>query len=313
VSAAVVVLLALAADLATGDPPNRWHPVAWIGVLLGRGRARLARGSPARLLAGGALLTLVAAALAAAAGAGIAALAAHLGAAGLALEALALKATVSVRGLARAAGQVAEALEGGDLAGARALVGVHLVSRPTGALDEGAVASAAVESVAENLTDALLAPLVLYLVLGLPGAAAYRAVNTADAMIGYRDGDLEHFGKAAARLDDLLNLVPARLAAAALVIAAALGGGDARRALVAAWREHGRTASPNAGWTMAAMAGALGVVLEKPAHYRLGHGRPPTAADIRRAVRLLWTAVFLVVVTTVLVDVIGICLGFVNK
>src|SRR5581483_6526962 len=200
------ILLALAIDLAAGDPPGRWHPVAWIGALLDRGTRALAGGSPPRLLARGALLVVGVTALAAAAGWAIAAAAARAGAAGVVLEALALKSVLALRGLAAAGGEVAGHLEGGDLAAARAAVGRHLVSRPTAGLDGPAVASAAVESVAENLTDALAAPLFFFVLLGLPGAAAYRAVNTADAMIGYRDGRLEHFGKAAARLDDLLNL-----------------------------------------------------------------------------------------------------------
>jgi adenosylcobinamide-phosphate synthase len=141
--------------------------------------------------------------------------------------------------------------------------------------------------VAENLTDALVAPVLFYLALGVPGALAYRALNTADTMLGYREGALEYFGKLAARLDDLANLVPARLSALAIVTAA-------RSPTRAAWsvmaRDHARTASPNAGWTMAAMAGALGVTLEKPTAYRLGHGRPPQPADIERSIHLFWRA-----------------------
>jgi adenosylcobinamide-phosphate synthase len=170
-------------------------------------------------------------------------------------------------------------------------VGRHLVSRPTAGLDSSSVASAAVESVAENTTDSVVAPLLFYAVLGLPGAAVYRAVNTADAVLGYRTGVLEHFGKAAARLDDLLNLLPARLAAALLVIAAPLAGASASGAVRVLWADGQRTASPNAGLAMAAAAGALDLRLEKPGHYRLGAGRPPVPADIRRSVRLLWTAV----------------------
>lgn len=260
-----------------------------MGTALGAGRRRWARGSPGRLLLSGATLTLAVAGLAALGGWAVALGSAQLGMAGVLVEAVALKATLAVRGLTAAATRVASALDRGDLAAARVAVGTHLVSRPTGHLDEGDVASATIESVAENITDALVAPLVFYLVLGLPGAAAYRAVNTADAMIGYRDGVLEHFGKVAARLDDALNLLPARLAAAALIIAAPLGGGAPPAALAAAWREHGLTASPNAGWTMAAMAGVLGCVLEKPGHYRLGarpQARRPAGGDITRSVRV---------------------------
>lgn len=220
------------------------------------------------------------------------------------LEAVVLKAMISLRGLAVAARTVIAHLNRGDVIGARAAVGYHLVSRRTSELDESQVASAAIESVAENLTDALVAPLLWYLALGLPGAVAYRVVNTADAMIGYRESALEHFGKVAARLDDLLNLIPARLAALALIAAAGLTGGSFRQAARVMWRDHGRTASPNAGWTMAAMAGALRVVLEKPGHYRLGEGRRPASPDVRRSIRL--TAVGALLTTALIVLILSL-------
>ncbi|MBI4635184.1 MAG: cobalamin biosynthesis protein CobD [Candidatus Rokubacteria bacterium] len=292
------LIVAVALDLLLGDPPNRYHPVAWLGRLLGWGRALLARGSRSRLLVGGAVLTVGVAAVAAAAAWLVASLAGRLGPMGVLLEALALKSTLSLRGLVAAARAVAADLGAGDLAAARAAVGYHLVSRPTRTLDEGQLASAVVESVAENLTDGFVAPVCFYLVLGLPGAAAYRAINTADAMLGYREGPLEHFGKTAARLDDLLNLLPARIAGCAIVASAALTGGAARRALTALRRDRRRTASPNAGWTMAAMAGALDVTLEKPGAYRLGDGPLPRPSDIPRSVRLMVTAALLTLAAT---------------
>jgi len=276
--------------LALGDPPNRYHPVAWIGRLLAAGRRWLCRGSPAALFAGGAALAIGAAILAGVAGALVSALAARLGTAGVVLEALALSCLLSLRGLVTAARAVAADLERGDLVAARRTVAYHLVSRSTAELDEGHVVSAAVESVAENLTDGLLAPACFFLVGGLAGAAVYRVVNTADSMFGYREGALEHFGKTAARLDDALNLIPARIAALSLVAAAALVGEHASGALAILRRDRGRTQSPNAGWTMAAMAGALGVVLEKPGAYRLGDNALPVTADIERAVRVLRAA-----------------------
>lgn len=284
---AAVLLLAIALDLALGDPPNRWHPVAWMGAALERGRRALAVGSPRRLMLAGAVLALVAVTGAAVAGAGVARLAGALGAAGIVLEAVALSTMLSLRGLARAAREVAEPLARGDVVAARAAVGWSLVSRPTATLDRGQVASAAVESVAENLTDAFVAPVLYYLVLGLPGAAVHRVVNTADAMLGYRVGSLEWFGKASARLDDALNVVPARLAALCLVMAAALAGAAPRDAWRVMWRDASRTASPNAGWTMAAMAGALGVRLEKLGAYRLGDGAAPDVDDVGRGVRIM--------------------------
>jgi len=287
----LAVIVAAALDLALGDPPNRLHPVAWIGRAIAGGRRALCRGGRAQLVVGGALVTLAVAAVAAAAGLAVATLAARLGSAGPLVEGAALSLLLSIRGLVRAARAVAGPLAAGDLEAARAAVACHLVSRPTATLGPDEVASAAVESVAENLTDALVAPLCFYLVFGLAGAAAYRAVNTADAMLGYRDGSLEWFGKLAARLDDVLNFVPARLAALGLVAGAVAAGEDARGALRMLRRDGALTASPNAGRTMAAMAGALGLTLGKRGAYRLGEGRPPTAGDVARAVGVFaWAA-----------------------
>jgi adenosylcobinamide-phosphate synthase len=252
-----------------------------MGRALAAGRRTLCRGRPAALLLSGTALTLFVMALAAGGGAAVATVA-H-----------ALESALSLRGLIRAARSVAAALSRGELDTARARLGVHLVSRPTATLDAGEVASGAIESVAENLTDALLAPIVSYLALGLPGALAYRALNTADAMLGYREGELEYFGKFAARLDDAANLLPARLAALALAAAAGLRAPAAWTIMV---RDHRRTASPNAGWTMSAMAGALGVSLTKPGAYRLGEGRAPTAADIEHGVLLVARAAALSVI-----------------
>lgn len=283
-------MVAVALDLAIGDPPNRVHPVAWLGRLLSAGTRRCCVGSPARLLWAGGALTLLVAALAATAGGGVAALATHAGRAEALVTGVGLWTLLALRGLFAAAGTVARALARGDVEAARAALGWHLVSRPTHSLDAAQVASGAVESVAENLTDAYIAPVVFFLVFGLPGAAFYRAVNTADAMIGYREGGLEHFGKLAARLDDVLNLAPARLAALAIVIASPLAGASARRAWTTLRRDRARTASPNAGWTMAAIAGALQVTLEKPGAYRLGEGRAPGAGDVGRALRIVAVA-----------------------
>jgi adenosylcobinamide-phosphate synthase len=286
----LAVLVAVGLDVALGDPANRFHPVAWLGRLIAAGRRRLCAGSPARLLVHGVALTTAAVVIAALAGWGVMRLAAQTGAAQPLVLGAALWLLLSLRGLFTAALQVARHLDDGDLSAARQALAWHLVSRPTGDLSPGHVASGAVESVAENLTDAYAAPLVFFLVFGLPGAALYRAVNTADAMLGYRDGALEYFGKAAARLDDVLNIVPARLAALAIVGTAAFVGGDGRGAWRTLVRDRTATASPNAGWTMSAVAGALEITLEKRGAYRLGRGRTPSVHDIRRSVVLVASA-----------------------
>ncbi len=284
-------LLALGLDLAWGDPPNRWHPVAWQGRLLAWAGRQAPACEQARFLYGAGVVV---------AGAGLSALAAEVIArlarrlpswAGLLVESAALKLGMAVRGLDRAAAQVEMALRYGDLPAARHWLGWHLVSRPTADLSAEEVAAAAIESVAENLTDGWVAPLCMWRVGGLPALWAYRFVQTADSMWGYHDPIHEWLGKPAARLDDALNWLPARLAAGLIAVAAALHGHNARRA----WRVRGaearKTASPNAGQTMATMAGALGVTLSKRGHYTLHGGDAPITPDmLRRARRIVLTA-----------------------
>jgi adenosylcobinamide-phosphate synthase len=153
------------------------------------------------------------------------------------------------------------------------------------------IISSTVESVAENSNDSFVAPLFYFLLFGVPGAVAYRVVNTLDAIIGYH-GEYEYLGRFASRLDDVLNFIPARLAALFLVLAAFLAGKDGRGSWRVARHEHNRTESPNAGWPMAAMAGALKVKLEKSGHYALGEPitalKPTTIDD---ALRLMYITV----------------------
>ena len=189
---------------------------------------------------------------------------------------------------------VARALAGGDLPLARRRVGM-IVGRDTQGLDESGVARAAIESLAESFCDGIAAPLFWLILLGLPGIWAYKAINTADSLIGHREDRWRAFGWAAARTDDVLNLAPARIAGAILCIA---GGGGWRTMM----RDAGRHASPNAGWTEAAMAGALGLRLAGPIAYDgvmldkpwIGDGRSAaTSADIEAALRIYLRACLL--------------------
>jgi adenosylcobinamide-phosphate synthase len=296
------VVLAVALDLAADEPPGRWHPVVWLGRALGWAERR----APGRSVADGVAAVMAVSAGAWAAARLVAIAARRLGWPGILLEALTLKPTFAMRRLAEATRGVESALRAGDLPAARARVGRDLVSRPTGDLEADEVASAAIESAAENLVDSVAAPVLAYLVGGLPAAWAYRAVNTADAMWGYRDARYERFGKAAARLDDLVNLIPARLGAAALAAGAALAGEDGAGAARVAWTQHRRTASPNAGWPMAAMAGALDVGLRKRGAYRLGEGALPSSPDaIRRARRVVGWATAITVALAVGAALLG--------
>jgi adenosylcobinamide-phosphate synthase len=300
---ALILLLALALDLLVGDPPNRYHPVVLMGNFI-RGRARLApREGPTRRFVHGTVLVLSGVALFSLPLAWALVWVRRLNPlAYLLLAALLLKATFAYTGLVKAARQVKAALERGDLTEARRLVSWHLVSRDTSQLDASLVAAAAVESVAENITDGILAPLLFFALAGLPGAWAYRFVNTCDSILGYRDPVHEHLGKFAARLDDVLNFIPARLAGMLLIAAAGMVGEDSRGAWQTMWHQHRRTASPNAGWTMSAMAGALGVTLEKVGHYQLEGGHAPLAAEtIDRALRVAAVTVSLFTCTATVV------------
>jgi adenosylcobinamide-phosphate synthase len=183
-------------------------------------------------------------------------------------SALLLKSAFALRALGDAARLVQSALAAGRISDARAALR-NLCSRDAGQLDEASLVAATVESVAENTSDSVIAPLCYYALFGLPGAIFYRAVNTLDAMVGYR-GRYEYLGKASARLDDLLNLVPARLTAALLLAAGALTQKRVAHGLLVLRRDAARTASPNAGRPMATMAGLLGVQLSKHDEYRLG-------------------------------------------
>jgi adenosylcobinamide-phosphate synthase len=288
-AALLALLMAFALDALLGDPPNRFHPVAAMGWFIRFGAGKLNKGAPRRRFWAGAALIVGGGALFAVPWLFVQAAALEFPLwAQVVLVGILLKPVFAFRGLLKAGREVQNLLAADDLPGARRMVSWHLVSRKTGDLSGSQVASAAIESLAENLTDSFFAPLLCYAVGGLPLAWAYRFVNTADAMIAYHSEEYEHFGKFTARLDDLLNWLPARLAGFLLVLSAGLCRLDMGNAFRAMRSQHSRTSSPNAGWTMAAAAGALGVVLEKPGHYRLEGGRrPPAAQDIARAARLL--------------------------
>jgi adenosylcobinamide-phosphate synthase len=283
---------ALCLEAAFGYPQALYrvagHPVTWIGALLAWLEARLNRGERRRL-AGAATLAVVLAAAALPAWA----LQEWLIGSWLGFVALAAMASslLAQRSLYAHVKRVADALDTGGLeAGRRAVA--EIVGRDPAALDEAGVARAAIESLAENFSDGVVAPLFWLALAGLPGAAAYKAANTADSMIGHRSARYAQFGWAAARFDDLVNLPASRLAALWLTLAAGTRGGAAWAAVR---RDAAAHRSPNAGWPEAAMAGALGLKLAGPRVYGgvvvedayMGDGRREAGgADIRAALRL---------------------------
>ena len=222
------------------------------------------------------------------------------------------KSSFSLKGLLSAACTVLEALEAGDLPEARKRTAMHLVSRDTSSLSEGEIAAAVIESIAENLTDSVVSPWLYFLIGGPAAAFGYRFVNTCDSMIGYRNEKYEWLGKFAARFDDVLNFVPARISGWLIVFSASVTKGlSGSSACMVMLRKHGVTASPNAGWTMSAAAGALGVRLEKTDCYTIEGGPGlPGCSDVRRAVKLIKHAmlIFAVIVPAVMVLLSGIIL-----
>jgi adenosylcobinamide-phosphate synthase len=281
-----VLAAALALD-RLGEPPTAWHPVGWIGAVISA-LTRRAPNDRAFQLWYGLLITLVPAALAGMAMRRLEKLASHAPwPIRVVIRGAFLSWTFSLAGLETAARRVAMDLESRPIDAARASIR-SLVSRPSAALDGPEIAAAAIESLAENASDSVVAPLFWWSLGGSAAAAAYRAINTADAMVGYH-GRYDRLGRFSARLDDAVNLIPARMTGVALCVAG-LGSGGYRMML----RDHGRTESPNAGWPMSAMAGVLNRQLAKPGHYVLGGPAPkPEPGDIERAIRLMRTAVAL--------------------
>lgn len=289
-----IALTAFALDHVFGEPSSRRHPLVAFGRYASAIERR--RYKPDRTSG------IVALALAVVPIVAVAWLLTRSDLFGALIAALLLYAAIGLRSLREHVEPVADALDAGDLETARSLVG-RVVSRDTGALDASQVATAATETVLENGNDAVFGALFWFAVAGAPGAVAYRLVNTLDAMWGYRNERYEHFGWAAAKLDDLLNWIPARLTAFTYALF-----GHFERAL-ACWRTQAPAwDSPNAGPVMAAGAGALGVRLGGAAPYDgkwyerpvLGEGDPPRAQDVRRALALVrngavaWLAVLIV-------------------
>ena len=308
-----------------GEPPAAWHPVVWYGKLI----QFLEQATPQRPLAQflyGIAMLLLATPIAILPTWAVHALAQQVQArlvqrdhprlgilSSALLEGISLKPFFALRMLAEAGATVRYALEQGDLLAARSALR-SLVSRDCSQLTAELVTAAAIESLAENLSDSVVAPLFYYVLFGIPGAATYRLFNTFDSMIGYH-GRYEYLGKVAARLDDLLNFVPSRLTALFIIVSAPICGGN-RLAAWRIWRRDAhKTESPNAGHPMAAMAGALEVRLEKVNHYILGDakvqdtrsGQDPGSAQgttpthLRQAEQMVWRiGVGVIALTTVL-------------
>ena len=303
----ILMAAALLLDALLGDPAWLYrripHPVVWMGKLLGALEKTLNRGA-LPVLSGAVCLFLLLAIFG-----GSAWLLSHLlsrSVLGWALLALLSSSLLAQRSLYDHVRAVATPLAAGDIAAARAALAL-IVGRDVQNLDAAAVSAAAIESLAENLSDGVVAPLFWGCLLGLPGLVLYKAINTADSMIGHRTPRYLYFGRVAARLDDLVNLVPARLTGLLIAIVTL-----SPKAMTVMRTDASKHRSPNAGWPEAAMAGALNLRLSGPRAYHgvvtdepwiNEAGAPPDAAGIARALKIMirvCVALLLLTLTTAL-------------
>ncbi|MBT5894533.1 MAG: cobalamin biosynthesis protein CobD [Rhodospirillaceae bacterium] len=295
----MTVLAAYGLDWLLGDP--KWlyrrisHPIAWIGGLITalEFRLRNPKAEQAQQIKRGAVLAVIVVSLAVVIGNAIVWLAPMTGY-GWIIVAVIGAVFIAARGLHDHVIAVARALDQGVGQGRDAVS--QIVGRDASDLDEGGISRAAIESLAENFSDGVVAPLFWFLLCGLPGLLAYKAINTMDSMVGHRSERYLYFGRFAAYLDDVANWPAARITAVLLCLGALiLPGMEGRAAWRMMWRDHGVQPSPNAGWPEAAMAGALGIALAGPRVYHgealdgpwMGDGRrAATRSDILRGSRL---------------------------
>jgi adenosylcobinamide-phosphate synthase len=297
-----IALVAMLIELAMGYPPRLLraigHPVTWIGALIESLDRRLNSGSARARRGLGVIAVLILIVIVGSIAFLLQNMLFRLPL-GFVATAIVASTLIAQRSLHQHVANVATALETNGIDAGRAAVS-HIVGRDTAGLDEAGIVRAAIESLAENLSDAVAAPVLWLALAGLPGAALYKAINTADSMIGHRTARHAAFGWAAARLDDLVNLPASRFSALLLIAAAALrNDASAVDAWRTVWFDASRHRSPNAGYPEAAMAGALGLSLAGARDYggvhiddaTMGSGRRHAdAADIRRALALYRTA-----------------------
>ena len=276
----LILLVALAVEFSVGDPPNAIHPVAWLGKIISFFERFGFRGGKTYQFFYGALLTLI---LMLSVATATWFIVQWLQSVSYILYILVigvlLKVSFSFVYLRKTTLHIKRLIEKDETLDQARFELRALVSRDTAKLPRPYLVSATVESVSESLCDSLVSPVFFFLLFGLPGALAFRVVSTFDSMVGYR-GKYEYLGKFPARLDDVLNYIPARLSALVVVIAAYFVKMGAKNAWQVAKTDHLKTESPNAGWPMAAAAGALGVQFEKIDHYRLGRPDRPMTPDV---------------------------------
>ncbi len=291
----LIFALAFLIDIVFGEYPDRIHPTIGIGKIISYLKSQSKNQNPRVEKANGILMALIIMLIVALP---VFALLFWLREQPygeilyIIVGAILFKATFAVRGMGQYTKPIAAALKQKDLDAARKWL-PYIVRRDPNSLNERQIISAAVESIAESTTDGITAPFFFYALFGVPGAFAYRVVNTLDSMVGYKNVENQNIGWFSAKLDTIANYIPSRLTAYLMVAAAFLLHEDWRESYRILQRDKHKTASPNAGYTISAMAGALNIQLEKQGHYILGDDHGISADDIPKALRLMTVAAVL--------------------
>ena len=289
----VIVGFALLLDFLMGDPKTKYHPTAWIGKLIAVLVPFSRNNSPKKELLGGILIVFAVVAIVStllvALDFGISLLTIDIISlvVSIVVGSILLKTTIAIRGMQKHALSVVDALEKDDLDSARNHLSM-IVKRNTKHLDKNHISSAVLESVSENTVDGITGPLFYYAIFGLPGAFVYRAINTIDSMIGYKTSLFRNIGWFGAKCDTILNYIPSRLTGLVMILSALILGYNWKESFYIMRRDGKKLESPNAGFPIAALAGALGTKLEKINYYAVGDGNIElTKSHIISAIRLM--------------------------
>ena len=289
----VIVGFALLLDFLIGDPKTKYHPTAWIGKLIAVLVPFSRNNSPKKELFGGILIVFVVvtivSTLLVALDFGISLLTIDVVSlvVSIVVGSILLKTTIAIRGMQKHALSVVDALEKDDLDSARNHLSM-IVKRNTKNLDKNHISSAVLESVSENTVDGITGPLFYYAIFGLPGAFVYRAINTIDSMVGYKTSLFRNIGWFGANCDTILNYIPSRLTGLVMILSALILGYNWKESFYIMRRDGKKLESPNAGFPIAALAGALGTKLEKINYYAVGDGNIEfTKSHIISAIRLM--------------------------
>jgi len=318
--AILAVVFAITLDFTIGDPKNKFHPTAWIGILIGKLVSIVKNNQQKTARLSGMLITILVTTLVAAIlyfiNVGLFSLETVTSDFGLyslivtiltiVIIGILLKTTIAIKGMQHHAQLIMDALSKNNLDDARAKLSM-IVKRDTKNLDRQHIISATLESISENTVDGITGPLFYYAIFGLPGAFVYRTINTIDSMIGYKTEQFRNLGWFGANCDKILNYLPSRMTSLVMIFAAMILGKNWKHSLEIMRRDSSKTESPNAGYPMATLAGALGTRFEKIDHYVLGDGKMEftenhfkSAISIMRLTTILFCIVFTIPMIVIL-------------